>query len=180
MIEIVAQLNNLRMSAKKIRLVTDSIKGMDVNPAIVRLEVTAKRSAPLITKLLKSAIASAKHNHEIEAESLIVKNIIVNQAIALKRWKPAAQGAAHPFKKHGSHIRLILTAKPGAKLPQDKKSDVKAQASKIEKETVKVDKLTKSGSVKTAGQNYLSDRIKSGHASTKSEAKKSITRTTSK
>lgn len=180
MIEVVAQLNNLRMSAKKIRLVTDSIKGMEVNPAIIRLQVITKRSAPIVTKLLQSAIANAKHNHELEADSLMVKNVIVNQAVALKRWKPAAHGAAHPFKKHGSHIKIILTPKEGTKIPKIKKADDKAKVSKIDKETVKVEKLSKSGAAKATGHGFSSDRKQSGQANAKSAGKRSITRTTSK
>lgn len=111
MVEVKAQLRNFRMSSKKIRLVTDSIKGMDVGNALIRLRFINKAAAPVVEKLLNSAIANAEHNNSLQKDDLIVKNIVVNQAIALKRWRPAAHGAAHPLKKHGSHIVITLQSK---------------------------------------------------------------------
>jgi large subunit ribosomal protein L22 len=178
MVEVIAQLNNLRMSPKKVRLVTDSIKGLDVNSALMQLKFIQKRSAPIVIKLLQSAVANAKHDQEIELESLVIKNITVNQALSLKRWQPAAHGAAHPFKKHGSHIRLVLSLKPGVKAPTVSKSAVKGKA--LIQDTVKVDKPMKAKavhlpSVKLTGQDQKTNLTKS-----KPAGKKSITRTTSK
>jgi len=132
MVEIIAQLRNLRMSPKKIRLVTDVIKGMDVDGALLQLQYTQKRSAPIVFKLLKSAIANAQHNNNISADKLRVKNVIVDEAIALDRWKPAAFGAAHPFKKRGSHIRLIVTLKPGVTIEEKKKVKKSVTSKKVE------------------------------------------------
>lgn len=137
MVEVVAQLRHVRVSPKKMRLVTDLIKGMEVDAAIAQLKFSLKGSAPMVAKLLKSAAANALHNKEISSDKLIVKNVLVNEAFALKRWKPAAHGAAHPFKKKASHVRLVLTLKPGVTL--DKKKPKKKDAEKKEKiEDVKV------------------------------------------
>ena len=88
MIQVRAQLKHLRMSPKKVRLVADTIKGLEVNQALVRLGFTHKAAAPHIAKVLRSAIANAVHNNNLAADSLMVKKIIVNEAVALKRWKP--------------------------------------------------------------------------------------------
>jgi len=122
MIEVRAQLKNLRMSPKKVRLVADTIKGMDAATALVRLQFVQKASSPIIAKLLKSAIANAVHNNDLQEESLMVKSIIVNEAKPLHRWKPAAYGASHAYKKRGSHIHITLGLKPDAPEPQTKKA----------------------------------------------------------
>ena len=139
MVEVVAQLKHVRVSPKKMRLVTDMVKGMEVNTALAQLQYLKKGSAPIVRKLLQSAAANAQHNKEISADKLIIKNIVVNEAFALKRWKPAAHGAAHPFKKKGSHVRLVLTLKPGVTL-EKKPAKKKGEEKKEEIKDVKVAK----------------------------------------
>jgi large subunit ribosomal protein L22 len=114
MVEVKAQLNHLRMSDKKVRLVGDMVKGMDAQMALARLKYIPRHAAPVLAQLLRSAIANAEHNNNLKKENLFVKNIIVNQGVALKRWRPAAFGSAHGFKKHASHITLVLGLKPSA------------------------------------------------------------------
>lgn len=110
MTEVVAQLKNLRMSAYKVRLVTDAVKGMPVGAALARLQFIPRISSPVVAKLIQSALANAVHNYNLKAEDMMVKNITVNQAIALKRFRPAAFGSAHKLRKHGCHIRVVLTS----------------------------------------------------------------------
>lgn len=119
MVEVVAQLKHLRMSPKKVRLVAHTLKGLDATEAVSRLQFTNKASAPVLLKLVKSAIASARHNSNIEQKQLFVKLLTVDQAMPLKRWSPAAHGSAHAFKKHGCHIRLVLQLKEGEKVALD-------------------------------------------------------------
>jgi large subunit ribosomal protein L22 len=115
MIEIKAKLNNLRLSAKKVGLVAGAIRGSDVVTALQRLPVIFKRSAPIVEKLLRSAVANAKDRYDVKEEDLLIKSIMVNKAADLKRWRPAAFGSAHPFRKRSSHIEIVLTVKEGAK-----------------------------------------------------------------
>ena len=116
------------MSPKKVRLVSDVIKGMDVSQALVRLRFIPKAAAPIVAKLLQSAIANAKHNNNLKVEDLMVKSIVVNQGVALKRSRPAAFGSAHGYKKHASHINLVLGLKPGAGTKEMKKDASKKEA----------------------------------------------------
>ncbi len=116
MIEAKAKLKHLRMSAKKVRLVADAVRGMDVNVALDRLQVINQKSAPIIAKLIKSAVANANNKYDVKQEDLVVKTIIVNKGMDLKRWRPAAFGRAHPFRKHSCHIELALDNKEGVKV----------------------------------------------------------------
>ncbi|OGY90404.1 MAG: 50S ribosomal protein L22 [Candidatus Komeilibacteria bacterium RIFCSPLOWO2_01_FULL_52_15] len=156
MIEVRAQLNNFRMAPKKVRLVTDAIKGMDVEQAISRLQFLQKKSAPAIMKLIRSAVANARHNNSLEERDLRIKNIIVNEGIPLKRWRPAAFGSAHSFKHRASHVSVVLTLKEGAAKAREKKDEKKPQkadekkAAKVIQEPVKRDeKKTQPKAAKT-------------------------------
>ena len=125
MIEAKAKLKNLRMSAKKVRLVADAVRGAEVNVALDRLQVLNKKSSPIIAKLIKSAVANANKKYDVKQEDLLLKTIIVNKGMDLKRWRPAAFGRAHPFRKHSCHIELVLDTKEGVKVAaKEKKKEV--------------------------------------------------------
>ena len=118
MMEVKARLRHVRISPKKMRLVANAIKGMEVLQAIVRLQFIRRNSAPILLKLLKSAVANAKHNNALDVENLVVKQIIVNKGVDLKRSRPAAFGSAHPFHKHSAHVDLTLGLKAGVAEPK--------------------------------------------------------------
>lgn len=133
MVESKAKLKHLRISARKVRLVADAIRGLDVVDALAKLPVIFKKSSPVIEKLLKSAVANAVDKYNVKEEDLKIKSIVVNKAMDLKRWKPAAFGRAHPFRKASSHIEIVLETKAG----------VKATAKKKEKKAIETVDLTK-------------------------------------
>lgn len=114
MIEVQAKLRNAKISPKKVRLVAGAIRGLGVAKAQERLQVIFKKSAPVVAKLLQSAIANAKNRYEVNEADLVVKSITVDQGRDLKRWRPAAFGRAHPFSTHYCHITLVLGLKAGA------------------------------------------------------------------
>ena len=116
MMEVKAKLNNLRVSAKKARLVAGAIRGLSASEALFRLPVIFKKSSPVVEKLLKSAVANASDQYDLQASDLLIKSIVVNKGMGLKRWIPAAFGRAHPFRKHSCHIEIVLTAKEGVKV----------------------------------------------------------------
>lgn len=113
--EVIATTRNLRMSARKVRLVVDLIRGMEVAPALSQLQFLAKDASVPVTKLLKSAMANAEHNFRFEKDTLFIKTIKVDQGSPLKRWRARAFGRAAPIMKHSCHITLILEPKAGAK-----------------------------------------------------------------
>ena len=116
MSEIKAQLNNLRLAPRKVRAVSDLIKGKNVIDALAQLEVMVKRSSLPVAKLLKSAIANAENNADMLKENLYVKNVKVNEGVKLRKFKPKGFGRVSPIEKKTSYIELTLAEKvPGMK-----------------------------------------------------------------
>ncbi|HUT54029.1 MAG TPA: 50S ribosomal protein L22 [bacterium] len=111
MAEATAKLNYLRMSAQKVRLVAETIKGKPVSAALAILEQTPKRASRPLRKLLQSAVANASENHDMDADALVVKNVMVNEGPTLKRWMPRAMGRATPIRKRTSKIIIVVSEK---------------------------------------------------------------------
>ena len=131
---IKAKLNYLRISPRKVRIVAREIKGMDVEAAEAYLKGVRKRAARPLLKLLKSAVANAKHNFNLEKDGLFIATIQVNQGPSLKRWRPAAFGRAHPLKKRSSHVLLEIKPKEGSKPTKTGQKITKKTKAKAEKE----------------------------------------------
>lgn len=106
--EAVATLKNARISARKVKIVADLIRGKDAKEALAIVKFTPKASSEIIEKLLKSAIANAENNHEMKAENLYVAEIYANQGPTMKRIRPAAKGSAVRIRKRTSHITIKL------------------------------------------------------------------------
>jgi large subunit ribosomal protein L22 len=99
------------------RLVTDMIKGVEVNKALDMLRYSPKEASRRVEKLLLSAIANWQAKNEgvrIEESHLIVKGAFVDQSRTLKRIQPAPQGRAHRIKKRSNHVTLMLEAQHAA------------------------------------------------------------------
>lgn len=106
-----AVLRNCPTSPRKMRLVTDMIKGMDVNRALDVLKYSSKEASRAVEKLLLSAIANWQAKNEgvrIEESQLFVKEAFVNQGRTLKRLQTAPQGRAHRIRKRSNHVTLII------------------------------------------------------------------------
>ena len=106
-----ARLKHLRMSPRKVRLVANLIKGLNVAEAEKQLKFLSKRAAGPILKLLNSAVANAKHNLGLDKELLFVVNVIVDSGPSLKRQRPRAMGRASQILKRTSHVTIIRGAK---------------------------------------------------------------------
>jgi large subunit ribosomal protein L22 len=138
-----AKLRHLRISPRKVRLVTDLVKGLSVEEAERQLKFLNKRAARPILKLLNSAVANAQHNASLAKEGLYVKDIAVEPGPSLKRWRPRAMGRATPIMKRTSHITIILDQKEGipaptptkpteAVIPEPVKKEEKVKAKPVE------------------------------------------------
>ena len=114
-----AILKNYRQSPRKVRLVTDLIKGKKVSNALNTLNFTTKRAVPVVKKLLESAIANAV-NSGVVADTLKIKNITVDEGIVLKRMMPRARGVGARINKRTSHIHVTLSV-----IENDKKTNKK-------------------------------------------------------
>lgn len=118
--KISANLNYLRTSSRKVRLVAGLIRGMDAKEAETQLRFLAKRAAGPILKLLNSAVANAQHNFDIEKDNLFISEIQVNEGPPFKRWRARAMGRAAPIMKRTSHINLVLETKKAVKVKKKK------------------------------------------------------------
>ncbi len=107
-LEARATLKYARISARKVKIVADLIRGKDVDEALAIVKFTPKISSEIIEKLLKSAIANAENNHNMNSQNLYVAEIYANQAPTLKRIRPAAKGSAERIRKRTSHITIVL------------------------------------------------------------------------
>jgi len=107
--EIQALTRYARMSPKKMREVVRTIQGRKAPDAVNLLSVIPRKSARLIAKTLKSAIANAENNNNLSADTLTVKSAVIENGPVLKRFKAAARGSAAPRRKKMSHIRIILS-----------------------------------------------------------------------
>ena len=106
--EAKAYLNYVRISPRKVCIVLDLIRGKDVKLAKAILEHTPKAACEPLLKLLKSAVANAENNHDMDSTKLYVAAGSVSQGPTLKRIRPRAQGRAFRINKKTSHITLIL------------------------------------------------------------------------
>lgn len=102
---------NIRIASRKVRLVVDLIRGKQVGEALAILKHTPKAASPVVEKLLKSAIANAEHNYELDPNNLVVGKIFVDQGPTLKRFRPRAMGRASRIHKRTSHITVVLNEK---------------------------------------------------------------------
>jgi large subunit ribosomal protein L22 len=106
-----AVLRNCPTSPRKMRLVTDMIKGVEVNRALDMLKFSSKEASQKVEKLLLSAIANWQTKNEgarIEESNLYVKEAFVDQSRTLKRIQPAPQGRAHRIRKRSNHVTIVI------------------------------------------------------------------------
>lgn len=106
--EAKAILRYARISPRKVRRVTDLIKGKKAGDALVKLRFMPHSSARIVAKILKSAMANAEQKKVAEPESMKITKAIVDQGPTLKRMMPRAMGRANIIRKRTSHITLIL------------------------------------------------------------------------
>lgn len=125
-----AHARNLRISPRKLRLVTNMVKNMRVGDALVQLQFTNKKGAPMIAKLLQSAVANAEHNFSLNRDGLVIKSITCDMGPVLQRAFPRARGSAFVIRRKMAHVNVVLEEKavkgkkkPAAKVPKTKKED---------------------------------------------------------
>ncbi len=107
--EVQALTRYARMSPKKVREVARTIQGRKAADAVDFLTLVPRKSARLIAKTLKSAIANAENNNNLATDSLVVKSAVIENGPVLKRFKAGARGTAMPRRKKMSHIRIVLS-----------------------------------------------------------------------
>jgi large subunit ribosomal protein L22 len=111
-----AILRFVRVSARKARLVADLVRGKDVSEAIEQLSFADKKTAPIMKKLVESAVANAEQaakraNEDLDIDQLYVKTVLVDGGPTLRRFRPRAQGRATKILKKTAHITVELATR---------------------------------------------------------------------
>ena len=106
-----AHVKFVRISDTKARIVLDQIKGKGVIEAMGILKYSPRYAAEIIEKVLKSAIANAVNNNELDENNLYVADVVANQGPTLKRIRPRAQGRAYRINKKTAHISIYVDEK---------------------------------------------------------------------
>ena len=111
--EVKARLKNYRVSARKARLLADEIRGKGVEDALTILDLSSKRFAKPLAKLVRSALASAEEQNErdragIDVDNLVVEKIMVDQGSSMWRVRARAQGRAAWIQRRTSHVSIVL------------------------------------------------------------------------
>lgn len=106
--EAKAKVRQVRISSTKVAIVLDLIRGKDVKEADAILQYTPKDAAIVIRKLLKSAVANAENNFDLDIDRLYVAETYACQGSTLKRFRPRAQGRAYRILKRSSHITIVV------------------------------------------------------------------------
>ncbi|MEA2112594.1 MAG: 50S ribosomal protein L22 [Patescibacteria group bacterium] len=117
-----AKLSNYRQSPRKVRLVADLVRGKKVEKALQELSFVNKKATRVVKKLLESAVANAKNNKGLDKKDLILKEIRVDNATTLKRFRAGARGQAYPLKRRVSHISIAV---------EDVASDIKKEVKSV-------------------------------------------------
>ncbi|MBO2536411.1 50S ribosomal protein L22 [Rummeliibacillus suwonensis] len=101
----------VRIAPRKVRLVVDLIRGKQVGEAVAILRHTPRTASPVVEKVLKSAVANAEHNYDLDVNNLVISEVFVDEGPTLKRFRPRAQGRASAINKRTSHITIVVSEK---------------------------------------------------------------------
>ncbi len=106
--EVKAVAKYIRISPQKVRMLVDSIKGKSVEIGLDKVTFMPQKSAKMLEKVIRSAVANADQNHNIDIDSLVIRNIVVDQGPMLKRFHARARGRGTRILKRTSHITVTL------------------------------------------------------------------------
>lgn len=146
--EVKAKVINSITTPRKARLVIDLVRGKSVVDAINLLNLTTRKSAGIVKRLIESAAANATHNYGISSDNLFIKSIEAQEGLVMKRWMPRAHGHATKILKRRSHILICLDEiKKSDEVKEGKKSKMKTfsyeEVKKAIKEAEKASKMVK-------------------------------------
>jgi len=106
--QVNAKLRHARISAQKVRLVADQIRGLEVEPALQILSFSNKKAAEIVRRVVESAIANAEHNEGADIDELRIAAIFVDEGPTMKRLRARAKGRANRILKRTSHITVTV------------------------------------------------------------------------
>ena len=111
--EVRAVAKNTGLSARKVRLLADMVRGKGVDEALTLLKFTPTPKARLVAKTVKSAAANAENNFQMSPSELKIVNIFADEARPLKRFRPRARGRVGPIIKRSSHLTVVVAEQEG-------------------------------------------------------------------
>jgi large subunit ribosomal protein L22 len=106
--EVKASAKYIRISAQKVHVVLGAIKGKPVDTALNTLKFMPQKAAGILEKVIRSAVANADQNPDVDIDLLVVRDVVAHQGPTLKRWRARARGRAARILKRTSHITVIL------------------------------------------------------------------------
>ena len=109
--EVKATAKYIRIAPRKVRIVMNLVRGKSVNDALAILKFTPKVGADAVEKVLRSAIANAENNFDMDVDRLFISSAFVDQGPTLKRIHPRSRGQAFKILKHTSHITVAVNEK---------------------------------------------------------------------
>lgn len=135
MTQVRAIYRNAHMSPRKIMPLARLLRGLSVKQAQAQLEHLPGKAVQIVQHVLRSAVANAVANNDLDANTLTITEISVSKGIVMKRWQPAAKGVAHPILKRMAHIAVVVAGE------QPKKTRQKRREAAIS--TISVDEYAK-------------------------------------
>lgn len=133
--EVVAKAKYIRISPKKARPVANLIRGKKATESLIMLQSMAKKPAELVSEVLKSAMANAENNFNLEKTELVISEITVDGGPVLKRFRPRARGGVSSLKKRTSHITVVVSGDVKTKRSTGQAQEKQALAKEGRKET---------------------------------------------
>ena len=149
-----AVLRRVRISPKKMNVIAGMVRSKSVADAREILELTHKKAAKILLKVLNSAVANASKNFKQKEDTLTIKEILVTKGPVYARSLPISRGRAHPIMKRTTHITLSMTA---AAEPEKKAKSVKQETAEKKKETADKPKEAETPKEKTAKKEEKAD-----------------------
>lgn len=98
----------VRISPRKLKPVTDLVRGKNVSEALAILKFTPHKGAAILTKVINSAAANAENNHDMNKDKLYIAEVYANQGPTMKRWRAGSMGRASTILKRSSHVGVVL------------------------------------------------------------------------
>jgi len=106
--EVRAVAKYMRVSPQKVRMLVDAVKGKPVETGLTSLKFMPQKAARIVEKVVRSAVANADQNPDIDMDALVIRNITVDGGPTLKRWRPRARRRATRILKRTAHITVVL------------------------------------------------------------------------
>jgi large subunit ribosomal protein L22 len=110
-VEVRARLVGIRMSPQKVRLVLDVVRGKNAREALAVLKFLPQRAARPVAATIRSAVANAENNFNMDPEELVITRCAADEGRTLKRWRPRARGRVNQILKRSSHITIVVAEK---------------------------------------------------------------------